>query len=61
MREHDLIITGPIPYFSAPEIFFGKCTCGTWESEKDFSERSVRKRHVQHAKSKELGQTNDRI
>ena len=51
--DHELILTGPVPYFSAPEIFLGKCTCGTWESGKDFTEHSVRKRHAEHTKAKE--------
>lgn len=52
MSEHDLVLTGPYPYFSTPEVFYGECTCGSWSAGKD-SERSIRKRHAQHAEDKE--------
>lgn len=48
MSDHELVLTGPYPYFSTPEIFFAQCTCGTWQAGKD-SEYRLRKRHAQHA------------
>lgn len=52
MADHELILTGPYQYFSTPVIYFGQCTCGSWESGKD-SELGIRKRHTQHAEDKE--------
>lgn len=51
MADHVLILTGPYPYFSTPEIFFGQCTCGTWSAGKD-SERRVKLRHEAHTRDK---------
>lgn len=58
MADHELILTGPYPYFSTPEIFFGECTCGSWSAGKD-SELRIRKRHAQHAVDKEEPNSHD--
>lgn len=51
-NHHDLVLNGPFPYFSAVGgIFTATCSCGTWSGEKD-SERSLRKRHAEHASAK---------
>lgn len=51
--EHQLVLTGPYPYFSAfaGGVWFAECTCGTWSAGKD-SERNLRKRYAEHAKAK---------
>lgn len=49
--DHDLVLTGPYPYFSCVGgIFFAECTCGLWSADKD-SERNLRKRHAEHDKA----------
>lgn len=48
MTEHNLILTGPYPYFSTAEVFFSQCTCGRWSGGKD-SERNLRRRQAEHA------------
>lgn len=50
--DHDVVVTGPYPYFSTPEIFFAECTCGKWSGGKD-SEHNLRRRHAEHAKQME--------
>lgn len=49
---HEVIVTGPYPYFSSSDIFFAECTCGKWGGGKN-SEHNLRKRHIEHAEQME--------
>lgn len=58
--DHELILEGPIPYFSTPEIWFAKCGCGTYATGKCASRSDAIKQHTAHVKAKIVTEVADK-
>jgi hypothetical protein len=48
------LILGPIPYFSAPVIYFGRCPLGDYDTGKVASEREARRMTREHIDAKHV-------